>query len=62
MCWVFCSLPCLPQVPASPWRVMAVLGVHFGYEMLHMPIGGLVASDSGERRTAVFNLQIQGDK
>ena len=28
------------QVLSSPWRVMSYLGGQYGYELLHMPIGG----------------------
>ena len=30
----------LVQVLSSPWRVMSYLGGQYGYELLHMPIGG----------------------
>eukprot|EP00090_Calanus_glacialis_P038432 TRINITY_DN67069_c0_g1_i1.p1 TRINITY_DN67069_c0_g1~~TRINITY_DN67069_c0_g1_i1.p1 ORF type:complete len:114 (-),score=24.67 TRINITY_DN67069_c0_g1_i1:120-461(-) len=45
------------QVLASPWSVMRFLGSEFGYAIPVMPIGGLVQSDAGERRTCIFTLQ-----
>merc|ERR1719481_36576 len=45
------------QVLSSPWSVIRVLGVEFGYYLPVMPTGGLVGSDNGERRTCIFTLQ-----
>lgn len=45
------------QVLASPWSVMRVLAMKFGYEIPVMPIGGLINCDSGERRTCIFTVQ-----
>jgi len=45
------------QVHCSPWTVMRHLAHQFGYEIPVMPIGGLIQSDAGERRTCVFTIQ-----
>jgi len=52
------------QVMTSPWRVMRLLGVTFGYQVPTMPMIGLVKTEilpgsrpAGERRTCIFTLQ-----
>lgn len=42
---------------SSPWGVMKVLGLQFGYEIPTMPMIGRCKSDAGERRTCIFTLQ-----
>ena len=37
--------------------IMRILAENFGYEVPVMPIGGLVQSDAGERRTCTFTIQ-----
>jgi len=52
------------QVFSSPWGVMRILGVNFGYKVPTMPMIGLVNTEktpgfrpAGERRTCIFTLE-----
>merc|ERR1712066_575411 len=54
------------QVFCSPWRIMRILGLNFGYKVPTMPMIGLVNTEinqasgfrpAGERRTCIFTLE-----